>query len=85
MISYRQTLRLCYIESMQTTRQEQDANEAAINVALMQEDLERLQSYLSEDMSDQERREVLKDIRDTKVALVRWSNEVDAALDELFS
>lgn len=68
-----------------TTRQEQDANEAVINVALMQEDLERLQSYLSEDMSEQERREVLKDIRDTKVALVRWSNELDAALDELFS
>lgn len=68
-----------------TTHANETANEAAIVMALMQEDLVRLQSYLSSDMSEEERTQILEEILDTKVALVRWSNELDAALDELFS
>lgn len=67
------------------TRQEQKANEVQRDVNFMREEIERLQSYLSEDMAPSERSQVLEDIWETKMALVHWSNQLDEALDELFS
>ena len=71
---------------MQTTRQEQNVREAVYSMTLIQQDIERLQSYLTDEgMSERERRKILYSIRTSKVSLVRWTNALDEALDELFS
>lgn len=67
------------------TRQEQNANEVQRDVNFLREEIERLQSYLTEDMPPSERSQIEEDIWETKMALVHWSNQLDEALDELFS